>query len=278
MRLLLLLSSRLFKSWTAWVQQGRCQRRRGRRGRQHQQQQPGVTLDLDRLHQTGGDPGAGSLRQPLANAPNPRVRVLERPSSPSSDPPAYRLMEPSGPVASPWGHREPPCVVHGTGMCPYPVAQWQPMFSSPGDREGEEVIKEEDEAAGEEEDDVVVIAIIDKDDESVEVISVPESTPPRSSYKQMTRIRIGPCGRPTRTLASREGAREAGSDSPEAGSAVWPPPPPPPPSEPVTTTPHHRRAATQAPRCHHKIPTSPMSNHHSGAPSRAKSFTASPTS
>jgi hypothetical protein len=40
----------------------------------------------------------------------------------------------------------------------------------------------------EEEDDVVIVAVIDKDDEPVKVISVPESTPPRSPYKQTTRI------------------------------------------------------------------------------------------
>jgi hypothetical protein len=97
-------------------------RHHGRRGRRHQQQQPRVTLDLDRLHQTGGDPGAGSSRQPLTDAPNPRVRVLERPPSPSHDPLAYRPMKPSDPAASPWGRREPPCTVHGRGPCPYPVA------------------------------------------------------------------------------------------------------------------------------------------------------------
>jgi hypothetical protein len=44
-------------------------------------------------------------------------------------------------------------------------------------------------------------------------------------------------GQPTGTLAPREGAREAGMDSPEAGSVVWPLPPPPPLSGLVTTTP-----------------------------------------
>jgi hypothetical protein len=48
---------------------------------------------------------------------------------------------------------------------------------------------------------------------------------------------MGPRGRPTGTLAPREGAREAGSDTPEARSAVWPPPPPPHPSGLATTTP-----------------------------------------
>jgi hypothetical protein len=41
-----------------------------------------------------------------------------------------------------------------------------------------------------EEDDVIVV--IDKDFEQIKVIPVPESTPPRSPYKQMTRIWIGP--------------------------------------------------------------------------------------
>jgi hypothetical protein len=217
-------------------------RRRGHRGRRHQQQQPEVTLDLDWLHQTGGDPGAGSLHLPLADVPNPRVRVLERPPSPSSDPPAYRPMAPSDPAVSPWGHRQPPCTVHGMGPCPYPVVQWQPVFSSSGDGEGEEeddqaTGEEEEEEEEEEEDDVVVVTVVDKDDKPIKVISVPESTPPRSPYKQMARIRIGPRGRPTGTLSPREGAREAGPDSLEAGSTMWPPPLPPPPSGLVTTTP-----------------------------------------
>jgi hypothetical protein len=101
--------------------------------------------------------------------------------------------------------------------------------------EGEE---EDDQATGEEEeDDVVVVTVVDKDDEPIKVILVPESTPPRSPYKQMARIHIGPWGQPTGTLSPREGAREAGPDSLEAGSTMWPPPPPPPPSGPVTTTP-----------------------------------------
>jgi hypothetical protein len=103
------------------------------------------------------------------------------------------------------------------------VAQWQPVFPSPGDGEGEEEVieEEEDEATGEEEeDDVVVITVIDKDDEPVEVIPITESMPPRSSYKQTTQIRIGPWGQPTGTIAPREGAREAGSDYLEARSAV----------------------------------------------------------
>jgi hypothetical protein len=150
--------------------EGRHRRRRhprrrgcGRMG--NQRQQPRVTLDLDRLRQIGGDPRSGSSHQPSADAPNPRVRVLEQSPSPSPNPPAYRPMEPLDPTASPRSRREPPCAIHGTGPCPYPVAQWQPVSSSPSEGEGEEVVigEEEDEAA-EEEDGVVVVAIIDKDD------------------------------------------------------------------------------------------------------------------
>jgi hypothetical protein len=186
-------------------------------------------------------------------------------------------MEPSNPAVSPWGRRESPCAIHGMGTCPYPVAQWQPVFSSPSDGEGEEEVveeeEEEDEAAREEEeDDVVVVAIVDKDDKPVGVILVPESTPPRSPYKKTTRIRIGPQGRPTGTLAPREGAREANPNSPEVGSAVWPPPPPLPSSGPITTTPPPPSSGDSS--------TAPplMSNHHSGAPSGAESFATLPTS
>jgi hypothetical protein len=87
----------------------------------------------------------GSSRQPSVDAPNPRVRVLEQPPSPSPDPPAYRPLEPSNPAASPWGCQELPYAVHGTGSCPYPVAQWQPVFSSPSEGEGEEEVVEEEE-------------------------------------------------------------------------------------------------------------------------------------
>jgi hypothetical protein len=154
------------------------------------------------------------------------------------------------------------------------------VFSSLGEGEGEEVVEEEeDEATGEEdEDDVVVVAIIDKDDEPVEVIPVPESTPPRSLYKQTTRIRIGPRDQPTRTLALREGATQAGRTPQRLDlpcghrchhrlRADRSPP-----------CPHHHRAMTQEPCRHHKIPPPPASNHHSGAPSGVESFTASPTS
>jgi hypothetical protein len=35
------------------------------------------TLDLDRLHQTGGDPGVGPSHQAPEQIPNPRVRVTQ---------------------------------------------------------------------------------------------------------------------------------------------------------------------------------------------------------
>jgi hypothetical protein len=75
------------------------------------------------------------------------------------------------------------------GSCPYPVTQWQPVSSSPGKGGGEEeVTGEEEEVTEEKEDDVVIVAVVDKDDEPVEVIPVSESPPPRSPYKQTTRI------------------------------------------------------------------------------------------
>jgi hypothetical protein len=69
------------------------------------------------------------------------------------------------------------------GPCLYPVAQRQSIFTSPCEGEGEGVTEEE-------EDDVVVITVVDKDDKPIEVIPVPESTPPKPPYKQTIRIRI----------------------------------------------------------------------------------------
>jgi hypothetical protein len=106
-----------------------CHRSRHRRGRQGvpaHRQEPGVTLDLEQLHQTGGDPGAGPSRQALADAPNLRVRVLERPPSPFLDP-----------ATSSRSHRETPCALHGWGSCPYPVASRRLNLSSPSLREEE---------------------------------------------------------------------------------------------------------------------------------------------
>jgi hypothetical protein len=93
-------------------------------------------------------------------------------------------MEPSDPTDSPWSHREPSCIIHGTGLCPYSIMQWQPVSLSPGKGGGEEeVTGEEEEVTEEKEDDVVIVAVVDKDDEPVEVIPVSESPPPRSPYK-----------------------------------------------------------------------------------------------
>jgi hypothetical protein len=71
------------------------------------------------------------------------------------------------------------------GPCPYSIAQRQLVFTSPSEGEGEGVAEEE-------EDDVIMVAVVDKDDEPVKVIPVPESTPLRPSYKQTTRIQISP--------------------------------------------------------------------------------------
>jgi hypothetical protein len=138
-------------------------------------------------------------------------------------------MEPSDPTDPPWGHWEMPYAIQSMGSCPYPVAQRQPVLSSPGMREGEEGLDDED--------DVVDVAVAEEDNEPIEVIPVPDSTPPQQAYKQTAQIRIGPRGRPTKTLALRMSAREASLNSPETISVVWPPPPPPPPSRPVTTAP-----------------------------------------
>jgi hypothetical protein len=66
-------------------------------------QETETTLDLEQLHRIEGDPGVGSSQQvppSLVGTANPRVRVLERPPSPSLDPPAYWLMEPLDPATS----------------------------------------------------------------------------------------------------------------------------------------------------------------------------------
>jgi hypothetical protein len=109
----------------------RCPRRRGRGRNGYRRLVPGGTLDLDRLCRTGGNPRAGPTRQALEQIPNPKVRVTQRPPSPSPTPPTYWPMKPSDPATSSWGHREPPCAIHGMGPCPYPVAPRQPVLSSP---------------------------------------------------------------------------------------------------------------------------------------------------
>jgi hypothetical protein len=210
-------------------------RRRDRRGSRHRRPVLRGTLDMDWLHRIGGDPGVGPSHQALEPIPNPRVRVTQRPPSPSPAPLAYWPMESSDPATSLRGHREPPCVIHGMGSCPYPVALWRSVLSSSSPREGE---REGEEGVTDVED-VVEVTVIEEedDDEPVKVIPVLESPPRRSMYKQTTRIRIGPRGRPTGPLAPRTGAREAGWDSPETGSVVWLPPPPPPTSGAVTIAP-----------------------------------------
>jgi hypothetical protein len=124
-----------------------CPRHRGRRGRWHHRTMLRGTLDLDRLHQTKGDPGSGPSRPAPKQIPNPRVRVTPIPPSPPHAPPAYWSMEPSDLADSLWGHQEPPCVIHGLSPCPYPVAQRQPVFTSPGEGEGGEGVTVEEEMA-----------------------------------------------------------------------------------------------------------------------------------
>jgi hypothetical protein len=173
----------------------------------------------------------GPSRQAPEQIPNPRVRVMQWPPSPSLTPPAYWSMEPSDPATSPRSRQEPPCAIHSMGPCLYLVVQRQPVLSSPGMREGEEGVADADDVVE------VTIAEEEEDDEPVEVILVPDPTPPRLAYKQTTQIRIGPWGRPTRTLALRTGAREVDQISSETRSEVWLPPPPSPPGRAVCNEP-----------------------------------------
>jgi hypothetical protein len=122
---------------TSMCRRWRRPRRRGQRGARIRRPVPGATLDLDRLRRTGRDPGVGTSHQAPDRIPNPRARVLHRPSSPSPNPLAYWPMKPSDPAISLRGHREPPCAIHGSGPCPYPVAL-RLVLSSPSPREGGE--------------------------------------------------------------------------------------------------------------------------------------------
>jgi hypothetical protein len=220
---------------TEMCRRQRHPRQHGRRGRRHRRPVPRGTLDLDRLRRTGGNPGAGSSHQAPEQISNPRVRVTPQPPSPSPAPPAYWPIEPSDPTTSPWGHREPFCAIHDLGPCPYPVALRRSVLSSLSLREGE---REGEERVVDVEGVVEVTAVEEEDDdESVEVILMPESPPRRPAYKQTARIRIGPWGRPTGTLASWTGARETDQISPKTGSEVWPLPPPPPLGGVVRTKP-----------------------------------------
>jgi hypothetical protein len=173
----------------------------------------------------------GPSRQAQEQIPNPRVRVMQWPPSPSLTPPAYWSMEPSDPTTSPRSCQEPPYAIHSMGPCLYPVVQRQPVLSSPGMREGEEGVADADDVVK------VTIAEEEDDDEPVEVILVPDPTPPQLEYKQTAQIRIGPRGRPTRTLALRTDAREVDQISSETRSEVWLPPPPSPPGRAVCNEP-----------------------------------------
>jgi hypothetical protein len=179
-------------------------------------QEPRITLDMERLRQTGGDPGAGSSIQAPTDTPNPRVRVLERPLSPSLDPSAYWPMEPSDPATSLRRRREPPCTIHGWG--PYPVASRHLRFSSSGQRDGGEGKV--------------------NDEDPIEIFPVLDSLP-RLTLRHNTRIQVGAQGRPTGTLAPRSGAREL-----EGGGGV---------TCDRGRHHHHHRAVLRPPRsnCHH---------------------------
>jgi hypothetical protein len=111
---------------------------------------------------------AGTSSAALARIPNPRVRVLDRPLSPSPDTLTYWLMEPSDLTISSRGHRESPCTIHGWGSCPYMVVPRQTVLSSPSLREGEEKGGEGVTAAKdeEEEDPVEVILVLNSPTEA----------------------------------------------------------------------------------------------------------------
>jgi hypothetical protein len=84
-------------------------------------------------------------------------------------------MEPSDPATSLWGCREPPRAIHGMGSCPYPIALRQLMLSSLGMREGEEGVVDVEDVVE------VTVAEEEDDDKWVEVISVLDSPPTRST-------------------------------------------------------------------------------------------------
>jgi hypothetical protein len=89
-------------------------------------------------------------------------------------------MEPSDTAISLRGHREPPCAIHGLGLCPYPVVLRQTMLSPPSSREGGE--EGEEGVAATEGEEGVAAAVEEDDDEPIEVVLVFES-PPRSTYR-----------------------------------------------------------------------------------------------
>jgi hypothetical protein len=215
-------------------------------------QEPRTTLDLERLHRTGGDPEARSSQQAPpspVNTINPRVRVLEKPPSPSPDPPVYWPIELLDLATSLRGCREPPCIIHSWGPHPYLVASRRLRFSSSGHGEGGE-----GNADDEEEDPNEIFSVLD--------------SPLRPGPRHTARIQVGVQGRPTRILAPRSGVRGLKGGSPVTGSTVWPPPPPPSSS-----------ASSSLVQCHHHHKKmTPRPSHHSEAPSGARSFITSPTS
>jgi hypothetical protein len=170
-------------------------------------QELGTTLDLERFHRTGRNPGAGSSHQAPVNVTNPRVRVLKRPPSPSLDSPAYWPMEPSDPITSSRGRQEPPCAVYSWGPCPYPASR-RLRFSSLGHGEGGEGNADEEE---DNEDPIKIFPVLD--------------SPSRLAPIHITQIQVRAQGRPTGTLAPRSGAREPEGGSPVTRFTVWPPPP-----------------------------------------------------
>jgi hypothetical protein len=99
----------------------------------------------------------------------PHRCVLERPPSPSPDRPAYQQDEASDPDASPWGHQDRLCAVHGWG-CPNRVALAQGPSSSSHEEGGRE----------EETDERRITVVTD-------LVGVPV-------IQRMTRITIGPRG------------------------------------------------------------------------------------
>jgi hypothetical protein len=112
-----------------------------------------------------------SQQPPLSIVPH--RRVLESPPYPSPDRPAYRPMEPLDPNASPWGRWGTSCAIHGWG-CPTGLHQPKgPRYRAVrGEEEG-----------GEEEDDECRITVV------TGLVGAP-------MIHQMTRISVGPRGRP----------------------------------------------------------------------------------
>jgi hypothetical protein len=113
-----------------------------------------------------------------------------------------RPMEPLDLDASPWGRRGRPCAIHGWGSCPNRVASvHRPSSLGRQGGEGEEEQEEEDE-------------------HRITVVTDPVGA---SAIHRMTRISIGPRGRPQGPLAPRTATTPPKSST---LSLVVPPPPP----------------------------------------------------